>query len=123
MIVAMPDGQVTCGQCIQVDYNGKSIQVTVQDTCEVCASDGRIDLSSGAWQQLESDTDLGLIPVTWGVCGSFALQEATAQSSGGVSLSWGAWIGIGVSVGVVSTLLVVGIVFLVFRAKQNAYQV
>jgi len=120
MIVAMPVGQVSCGECITVNYNGKSISVNVQDTCESCASLGRIDLSQGAWQQLNSNIGLGLLPVTWskgGSCPSFAVQESSAESN--ISLSWGAWIGIGVAVGIVSTLLIVGIVFLVFRAKRS----
>jgi len=92
----------------------------VQDTCESCDSYSpkRIDLSSGAWGALESNFGLGLLTVTYSSCGSNSLEDSTAQGSPDNSLSWGVWIGIGVGVGVISTLIVVAIVFLVVRAHR-----
>jgi len=67
MAVAMPTRYMkqSCGKCILVQYQGKSIVATVADTCPGCDSLGRIDLTQGAWQKLEPDTGKGLIPVTW----------------------------------------------------------
>ena len=52
-----------CGSCIQVNYQGKTIKVTVTDTCAGCDST-HIDLSNLAFQQLAPLSD-GNIPVTW----------------------------------------------------------
>jgi len=53
-----------CGRKIRVDHDGKSIVVTVMDSCGACDSLKRIDLTEGAFEQLGS-TSAGLLPVTW----------------------------------------------------------
>ncbi|KAF8181052.1 RlpA-like double-psi beta-barrel-protein domain-containing protein-containing protein [Pholiota molesta] len=52
-----------CGQQIQVQYQGRTVQATVEDTCPGC-SQGSIDLTPAAFQQLAS-LDAGRIQVTW----------------------------------------------------------
>ncbi|KAF7343605.1 hypothetical protein MSAN_01981400 [Mycena sanguinolenta] len=61
-------GGAHCGQTINVQYQGKSIQVTVEDLCEGCAARGAngLDLSQGAMAALDSNyVNDGIITVTW----------------------------------------------------------
>ncbi|KAF7343574.1 hypothetical protein MSAN_01977900 [Mycena sanguinolenta] len=62
------DGGAHCGQTIDVQYQGTSIQVTVQDLCEGCAAWGAngLDLSQGAMAALDSNyVNDGVISVVW----------------------------------------------------------
>jgi len=81
-IVALPPSymKASCSKCVDVFYNGKSIKVTVEDTCPGCATTGRIDLSIGAWKALESNTGKGLIPVTWSFCGGNLRKDGEEQT-------------------------------------------
>ncbi|KAF7343617.1 hypothetical protein MSAN_01982300 [Mycena sanguinolenta] len=61
-------GGAHCGQTINVQYQGRSIQVTVQDLCEGCAARGAngLDLSQGAMAALDPNyINDGIITVTW----------------------------------------------------------
>ncbi|KAJ6579235.1 RlpA-like double-psi beta-barrel-protein domain-containing protein-containing protein [Mycena vulgaris] len=58
-------GGAHCGQRLNVQYNGKTIGVVVEDFCPGCAANG-IDLTRGAFQSL-ADTNLGVIQVEWNV--------------------------------------------------------
>ncbi|KAF7343589.1 hypothetical protein MSAN_01979400 [Mycena sanguinolenta] len=61
-------GGAHCGQTIDVQYQGTSIQVTVQDLCEGCAARGAngLDLAQGAMAALDSNyVNDGVIPVVW----------------------------------------------------------
>ncbi|KAF7343599.1 hypothetical protein MSAN_01980400 [Mycena sanguinolenta] len=62
------DGGAHCGQTVDVQYQGTSIQVTVQDLCEGCASRGAngLDLSQGAMAALDPNyVNDGIISVVW----------------------------------------------------------
>ncbi|KAF7343543.1 hypothetical protein MSAN_01974800 [Mycena sanguinolenta] len=62
------DGGAHCGQTVDVQYQGTSIQVTVQDLCEGCASRGAngLDLSQGAMAALDPNyVNDGMISVVW----------------------------------------------------------
>ncbi|KAF7343603.1 hypothetical protein MSAN_01980800 [Mycena sanguinolenta] len=62
------DGGAHCGQTVDVQYQGTSIQVTVQDLCEGCASRGAngLDLSQGAMAALDPNyVNDGVISVVW----------------------------------------------------------
>ncbi|KAF7340511.1 Riboflavin-aldehyde forming enzyme [Mycena sanguinolenta] len=52
-----------CWQHLNVEYNGKNIDVTIGDLCPGCSTDG-IDLSEGAFAAL-ADLSVGVIPVQW----------------------------------------------------------
>ncbi|KAF7340510.1 Riboflavin-aldehyde forming enzyme [Mycena sanguinolenta] len=52
-----------CWQHLNVEYNGKNIDVTIGDLCPGCATEG-IDLSEGAFAAL-ADLSVGVIPVQW----------------------------------------------------------
>ncbi|KAJ7887914.1 RlpA-like double-psi beta-barrel-protein domain-containing protein-containing protein [Mycena leptocephala] len=52
-----------CGQNINVQFNGASITVNVQDLCPGCQAGG-IDLTAGAFAAL-ADPSVGVIEVTW----------------------------------------------------------
>lgn len=52
------------GSFYPVGGEGRSIIVTVKDTCESCDED-HIDLSIAAWNALTDNTDFGLINVAW----------------------------------------------------------
>lgn len=52
-----------CNQCIQVNYEGKSIKVKVTDTCPACDST-KLDLSNTAFAQL-APLDKGILQITW----------------------------------------------------------
>ncbi|KAJ7917365.1 RlpA-like double-psi beta-barrel-protein domain-containing protein-containing protein [Mycena leptocephala] len=52
-----------CWQHLDVEYNGKHIDVTIGDLCPGCGTEG-IDLSQGAFAAL-ADLNLGVIPVQW----------------------------------------------------------
>jgi len=121
--VAMPESEISngaCGKCIKVTYQGKSIVVKVADTCPECGSLGRIDLTQPAWESLESNTGLGLIPISWSYvsCGSGVVNDQSTDSSS-INLPWGAWLGIGVAIGVVTVLIFVGIVLLVINSRRQ----
>ncbi|KAJ6474199.1 RlpA-like double-psi beta-barrel-protein domain-containing protein-containing protein [Mycena sanguinolenta] len=66
-VVALPsahyDNGAHCGQHINVEYNGKNINVTVGDLCPGGGTDD-IDPSEGAFVAL-ADLTLGFIPVQW----------------------------------------------------------
>lgn len=52
-----------CGHKINITYNGKTIQVTVVDSCESCDAN-HLDLSPTAFSAL-ADENLGVIDITW----------------------------------------------------------
>lgn len=52
-----------CNQCIQVNYEGKSIKVKVTDTCPACDST-KLDLSNTAFAQL-APLSKGILQITW----------------------------------------------------------
>ncbi|KAJ7095642.1 RlpA-like double-psi beta-barrel-protein domain-containing protein-containing protein, partial [Mycena epipterygia] len=55
-IVALPESQYDngahCGQTVNVEYQGNSIQVTVADLCPGCQGEDGIDLAEGAMAAL-----------------------------------------------------------------------
>ncbi|KAJ7838184.1 riboflavine-aldehyde-forming enzyme [Mycena olivaceomarginata] len=52
-----------CWQHLDIQYNGKHIDVTIGDLCVGCGTDS-IDLSQGAFATL-ADLDVGVIPIQW----------------------------------------------------------
>ena len=56
-----------CGKSIWVEYNGKRVSATIQDTCPTCPQGG-LDLSMGLFSALASQ-DLGVIQASWGYNG------------------------------------------------------
>ncbi|KAJ1677109.1 hypothetical protein EV182_006860 [Spiromyces aspiralis] len=52
-----------CGKKAKVTHGGKSVTVTIVDTCPPCTK-GSLDLSPTAFKQL-ADLDEGRIPITW----------------------------------------------------------
>ncbi|KAF7341367.1 Barwin-like endoglucanase [Mycena venus] len=56
-------GGAHCGQTLTVQFQGRSIVVTVADLCPGCAANG-IDLTEGAFAAL-ADPAVGVIQVTW----------------------------------------------------------
>lgn len=58
-----PNKNTLCGKKIIVNYNSKSVEVTVVDRCEGCA-DTDLDLSIEAFSLL-ADPLLGRIPIFW----------------------------------------------------------
>ncbi|KAI9014596.1 RlpA-like double-psi beta-barrel-protein domain-containing protein-containing protein [Phycomyces nitens] len=52
-----------CGKEITVEYGGKSVDVTIVDSCPGC-NEGDMDLSPAAFSQLAS-FDKGRIPIKW----------------------------------------------------------
>jgi len=76
----------SCGRCIKVAYQGRTIVASVQDTCPGCAALGRIDLSQGAYQALGASLGAGVVDVTWDWvnCANGQRQtEADPQTDGG----------------------------------------
>ncbi|KAJ3576100.1 hypothetical protein NP233_g653 [Leucocoprinus birnbaumii] len=57
------NGGAACGRNIRVNYQGRSVTVTVRDLCPGCGPGG-VDLSPAAFQQL-ADLSVGRIPVEW----------------------------------------------------------
>ncbi|KAJ6561958.1 RlpA-like double-psi beta-barrel-protein domain-containing protein-containing protein [Mycena capillaripes] len=57
------DGGSHCGQTIEVQYNGQTIDLNVQDLCPGCGGDG-IDIAVGAFASIEN-TDVGVLSVSW----------------------------------------------------------
>jgi len=110
----------SCGQCVRVNYQGKSIVVHVADTCPGCDSLGRIDLTQGAWQALEPDTGKGLIPVTWDFVGCNGNRQSGPGSSPHVgALSVGAFVAV-VVCSVLVAVAILGLVgYFVFRRKSG----
>ncbi|KAF5331986.1 hypothetical protein D9611_009002 [Ephemerocybe angulata] len=55
-----------CGKRIKVTNtnNGRSVTVTVADSCPTCVNANSLDLSQGAFDQIASEAD-GMIPITW----------------------------------------------------------
>jgi rare lipoprotein A (peptidoglycan hydrolase) len=53
----------SCGKCILVTYNDKTLKVKVTDTCPGCSLD-KIDLSDEAFAKLASK-DAGIINIKW----------------------------------------------------------
>ncbi|KAJ7089020.1 RlpA-like double-psi beta-barrel-protein domain-containing protein-containing protein, partial [Mycena crocata] len=69
-IVALGEGHYDngahCGQTINVEYNGRSISLTVADRCPGCQGDNGIDLSEGAMAALDGNyLNDGVINVNW----------------------------------------------------------
>ncbi|KAJ6484739.1 RlpA-like double-psi beta-barrel-protein domain-containing protein-containing protein [Mycena sanguinolenta] len=59
------DDGAHCGQTVNVQYQGNTVQVTVQDLCPGCP-DNIIDLSEGAMAALDPNyINDGVIPVVW----------------------------------------------------------
>ncbi|KAJ7176073.1 riboflavin-aldehyde forming enzyme [Mycena crocata] len=56
-------GGAHCGQNINVQFNGKSINVRVLDRCPGCPPGG-LDLTRGAFSAL-ANTDVGVIQTNW----------------------------------------------------------
>jgi len=114
----------SCGLCVRVYYQGKSIDVTAQDTCPVCASLGRIDLVEGAWTSLESNTGLGLIPITWEFCSSANARESgtttSTPSDNGLSGSVIAGIVVG---SILAVALIIGLAVFVYRRPDPSESV
>ncbi|KAF7343511.1 hypothetical protein MSAN_01971400 [Mycena sanguinolenta] len=60
------DGGSHCGQTVNVQYQGNTVQVTVQDLCPGCQGSNGIDLSEGAMAALDSNyINDGVISVVW----------------------------------------------------------
>ncbi|KAF7343533.1 hypothetical protein MSAN_01973800 [Mycena sanguinolenta] len=60
------DGGAHCGQTVNVQYQGNTVQVTVQDLCPGCQGANGIDLSEGAMAALDSNyINDGVISVVW----------------------------------------------------------
>ncbi|KAJ6504937.1 RlpA-like double-psi beta-barrel-protein domain-containing protein-containing protein [Mycena vulgaris] len=60
------DGGSHCGQTVNVQYQGRTIQVSVQDLCPGCQGANGIDLSEGAMAALDSNyINDGVISVVW----------------------------------------------------------
>ncbi|KAF7343513.1 hypothetical protein MSAN_01971600 [Mycena sanguinolenta] len=60
------DGGSHCGQTVNVQYQGNTVQVTVQDLCPGCQGANGIDLSEGAMAALDSNyINDGVISVSW----------------------------------------------------------
>ncbi|KAF7342601.1 hypothetical protein MSAN_02016800 [Mycena sanguinolenta] len=60
------DGGSHCGQAVNVQYQGNSIQVTVEDLCPGCQGANGIDLSEGAMAALDPNyINDGVISVVW----------------------------------------------------------
>ena len=53
-----------CGRQMVVSVGGKSVTVTVADTCPSCAP-GSVDLSPAAFHKLAPSEEGSLFPVTW----------------------------------------------------------
>ncbi|KAG0042242.1 hypothetical protein BGZ83_000734 [Gryganskiella cystojenkinii] len=74
MIVAMNEAQMgdlqgpgsKCGQMVRVSYGGKSVDLTIVDTCpsQYC-NEGQIDLSQKAFKQLAGGLSKGVISLDW----------------------------------------------------------
>ncbi|KAJ7020474.1 RlpA-like double-psi beta-barrel-protein domain-containing protein-containing protein, partial [Mycena alexandri] len=69
-IVALGEGNwaggAHCGQNINVQYQGRSITVNVQDLCPGCQGPNGIDLSEGAMAAIDPNYIAdGVIPVVW----------------------------------------------------------
>jgi len=81
LIAATAFGKAVCGDTAVVTRGGKSVTVTLVDTCPSCAQ-GNIDLSPAAFNQLGTP-DEGRIDVTWvisGGSGSPAPSPTTAPA-------------------------------------------
>ncbi|KAJ6484825.1 Non-catalytic module family EXPN protein [Mycena sanguinolenta] len=60
------DGGAHCGQTVNVQYQGNTVQVTVQDLCPGCQGANGIDLSEGAMAALDPNyKNDGVISVVW----------------------------------------------------------
>ncbi|KAF7343518.1 hypothetical protein MSAN_01972100 [Mycena sanguinolenta] len=60
------DGGSHCGQTVNVQYQGNTVQVTVQDLCPGCQGSNGIDLSEGAMAALDPNCiNDGVISVAW----------------------------------------------------------
>ncbi|KAJ6619618.1 RlpA-like double-psi beta-barrel-protein domain-containing protein-containing protein [Mycena sp. CBHHK59/15] len=60
------DGGSHCGQTVNVQFQGRTIQVSVQDLCPGCQGANGIDLSEGAMAALDSNyLKDGVISVVW----------------------------------------------------------
>ncbi|KAF1849975.1 uncharacterized protein K460DRAFT_255432, partial [Cucurbitaria berberidis CBS 394.84] len=53
-----------CGQKIQIEYEGNSIQATIMDLCPGCA-DHDIDLSLAAWKKLTGKDEKTRLKASW----------------------------------------------------------
>ena len=53
-----------CGQYIQVNRNGRTVNAIVADLCPTCVGSDSIDLSSGAFNQIASP-DEGSVSISW----------------------------------------------------------
>jgi len=111
--------KASCSKCVDVFYNGKSIKVTVQDTCPGCTKTGRIDLSIGAWKALEPNTGKGILSVTWSFCGSGFRQEEPGTTPVPNSLSPLAIALIVLGTVLFLALVVIGVVYYAIRRSRN----
>ncbi|KAJ7199040.1 RlpA-like double-psi beta-barrel-protein domain-containing protein-containing protein [Mycena pura] len=60
------DGGAHCGQTVNVQFQGRSFQVTVQDLCPGCQGANGIDLAEGAMAALDPNyINDGVISVVW----------------------------------------------------------
>ncbi|KAF7343517.1 hypothetical protein MSAN_01972000 [Mycena sanguinolenta] len=60
------NGGSHCGQTVNVQYQGNTVQVTVQDLCPGCQGSDGIDLSEGAMAALDPNyINDGVISVAW----------------------------------------------------------
>ncbi|KAF7291225.1 hypothetical protein MIND_01266000 [Mycena indigotica] len=61
------DSGAHCGATVNVQYQGKTIQVVAQDLCPGCQGANGLDLSEGAMQALDANYIAdGVISVVWG---------------------------------------------------------
>ncbi|KAI9266984.1 RlpA-like double-psi beta-barrel-protein domain-containing protein-containing protein [Sporodiniella umbellata] len=53
-----------CGKTLRIKYKEKMVKATVTDACPGCAK-GCLDLTPAVWTKLETDTNIGIIDITW----------------------------------------------------------
>jgi len=58
-----PNKNPVCGRMIQINYQGKSVTVKVEDRCTGCKYND-IDMTTSAFGTI-ADASLGRIPITW----------------------------------------------------------
>jgi len=113
----------SCGCTVAITYttssgSTKSVTVTVEDTCEGCASDPtHIDLSPSAFSAL-ADESLGVIPITWTLsCPSDDTADQNAGQTADGTFSQPLIIGLAVGLSLFAVGIIVAIVVIVKRRK------
>lgn len=54
-----------CGKRVKICYKSKCTVATVTDACPTC-DHGCLDLTPAVWGQLEENTSIGVLPISWG---------------------------------------------------------